>query len=148
MQDPLALAGGSFLVLYKNAPRKIAGSFQSVEKVLRLFRQSTSALRARFVGVADKPHTCADRSVFRPGRPVAKNGFKKPASRANLTFFDKLKAPRKIAGSFFSWNITCFYSRDSFRTRSHSLNYRCISPDCRQHTFPVPSAYRPICPSF
>ena len=37
------------------------------------FSAETSALRARFVGNADKPHTCADRSVFYSGRPGAKN---------------------------------------------------------------------------
>ncbi|MBP0982181.1 MAG: hypothetical protein J6A19_00505, partial [Oscillospiraceae bacterium] len=46
----------------------------------------TSALRARFGGIAAKPHTCADRSVFCPGRAGAKNGFQKPASRAKLGF--------------------------------------------------------------
>ena len=50
------------------------------------FSAETSALRARFVGVADKTHTCADRSVFCLGRAEAKNGFQKPASRANLIF--------------------------------------------------------------
>ncbi len=50
------------------------------------FIKLKGTLRARFVGVADKPHTCADRSVFCLGKAEAKNGFKKPASRANLTF--------------------------------------------------------------
>ena len=50
------------------------------------FSAETSALRARFVGVADKTHTCADRSVFCLGRAEAKNGFQKPTSRANLIF--------------------------------------------------------------
>ena len=59
---------------------------ESVEKVLRLFRQKTSTLRALTVGFADSSHTCADRSVFCLGRPEAKNGFQKPASRAKPIF--------------------------------------------------------------
>ena len=48
---------------------------QSAEKVLRLFRQSTSALRALIVGIAANSHTCADRCVFCLGKAEAKNGF-------------------------------------------------------------------------
>jgi len=39
------------------------------------FSAETSALRARFVGAADKPHTCADRSVFCLGKAEAKKEF-------------------------------------------------------------------------
>ncbi len=40
------------------------GSLQTVEKALKGFSAEASALRARFVGYAAKPHTCADRSIF------------------------------------------------------------------------------------
>lgn len=71
---------------------------QTVEKVpLGLFRR-TSTPRARFVGFADKPHTCADRSVFCPGKPVAKNRFQKPASRVNSVF---RQAEYKITSKIF-----------------------------------------------
>ena len=55
------------------------------------FSDETSALRARFVGNADKPHTCADRSVFCLGRVDAvtlelRQKTEKPASRANSIF--------------------------------------------------------------
>ena len=59
---------------------------QTVEKVpLGLFRR-TSQLRARLGGYAANPHTCWDRSVFCLGIAEAKNGFQKPASRANSFF--------------------------------------------------------------
>ena len=50
-----------------------------------LFRRTT-ALRALIAGYADNSHTCAVSSVFCPGRPVAKNGFQKPTSRAKPIF--------------------------------------------------------------
>ena len=50
------------------------------------FSDEASALRARFVGYAAKPHTCADRSVFCLGGAEAKNGFQKPAARADCGF--------------------------------------------------------------
>ena len=73
------------------------GGGHSVEKVLRLFRQSTSALRALIVGIAANSHTCADRCVFCLGRAEAKNGFQKSAARTIL-FFNKLTATRKGGG--------------------------------------------------
>jgi hypothetical protein len=64
----------------------VQGVFRSSKKSRWDFSTETSALRARFAGVADKPHTCADRSVFCLGRAEAKNGFQKLASWANLIF--------------------------------------------------------------
>ena len=50
-----------------------------------LFRR-TSALRALTDGKAVSSHTCADRSVFCPGKPVAKNGFQLVIFLWKMTF--------------------------------------------------------------
>ena len=49
-------------------------SRDTVEKSPKGLFRRTSAPRALIVSYADNSHTCADRSVFCPGKPVAKNG--------------------------------------------------------------------------
>ena len=54
------------------------------------FSAEASALPALIVGKADNSHSCADRSVFCPARPVAKKRIYNARFAGKIYFFDKL----------------------------------------------------------
>ena len=65
------------------------------------FSAEASALPALIVGNADNSHSCADRSVFCPGRPVAKKRIYNARFAGKIYFFDKLTGKSEGFSPYF-----------------------------------------------
>ena len=92
------------------SPPKGMGDLRPSEKSRWDFSDETSALPALTAGKAVSSHSCADRSIFCPGKAGAKNGFQKPASRA-IIVFRQVEVPQKAWGTFLFKKVTPSVSR-------------------------------------